>query len=53
LAIQANPGFSILHVTLAAANAQLDRPDAARAAAARLLDVAPGWTISGSPSRWI
>ena len=47
LAIQSNPGFSMLHAGLAASNAMLDRPEAARAAAARLLEVAPGWTIAG------
>ncbi|MER8441216.1 hypothetical protein NKH36_32260 [Mesorhizobium sp. M1312] len=46
LAIQANPGFSILHATLVAAHANLDRLDAARTAAERLLEIAPGWTIS-------
>jgi TolB-like protein/class 3 adenylate cyclase len=45
LAIQANPGFSILHVTLAASNAQLDRMHEARVAAARLLEISPDWTI--------
>ncbi|EHK55315.1 adenylate/guanylate cyclase domain-containing protein [Allomesorhizobium alhagi] len=47
LAIQSNPGFSILHATLVASHASLDRLDAARVAAARLLEVAPGWTIGG------
>lgn len=47
LGIQVNPGFSILHASLVAAYANLDRLDAARAAAARLLEVAPGWTIEG------
>ena len=44
-AIQANPGFSILHVGLVAGHAELGHLDAARKAAARLLEVAPGWTI--------
>jgi adenylate cyclase len=47
LAIQANPGFSVLHATLVAGYANLDRLDAARAAAARLLEIAPAWTIGG------
>lgn len=45
LGIQVNPGFSILHASLVAAYANLDRLDEARAAASRLLEVAPGWTI--------
>jgi TolB-like protein/class 3 adenylate cyclase len=47
LAIQANPGFSILHATLVASQANLDRLDAARTAAERLLEIAPAWTIGG------
>jgi len=47
LAIQANPDFSVLHASLVAALASLGRLDAARAAATRLLEVAPGWTVSG------
>ena len=47
MAIQANSGFSILHATLAASQADLGRTDAARTAAARLLEVAPNWTIGG------
>ncbi|HEV2897040.1 MAG TPA: adenylate/guanylate cyclase domain-containing protein [Pseudaminobacter sp.] len=47
LAIQANPGFSILHASLVASHANLDRLDQARAAAGRLLEMAPGWTIGG------
>ncbi|RVI98962.1 adenylate/guanylate cyclase domain-containing protein [Sinorhizobium meliloti] len=46
LGIQVNPGFSILHASLVAGYANLDRMDAARTAAARLLEVAPGWTIN-------
>ena len=46
LAIQANPGFSILHACLVASHANLDHLDAARAAAQRLLEVAPGFTVS-------
>ncbi len=45
LAIQANPGFSILHATLVASNAMLGRDDAARRAGAKLLEVSPGWTV--------
>ncbi len=47
LALEANPGFSVLHATVAAVQAELGRSDAARAAATRLLEVAPEWTISG------
>ncbi len=46
LGIQVNPGFSILHASLVASYANLGRLVAARTAAARLLEVAPGWTIS-------
>ncbi|WP_064692762.1 adenylate/guanylate cyclase domain-containing protein [Rhizobium aegyptiacum] len=45
LGIQVNPGFSILHASLVASHANLGRLEAARAAAGRLLEVAPGWTI--------
>ncbi|WP_106796422.1 adenylate/guanylate cyclase domain-containing protein [Rhizobium sp. H4] len=47
LGIQVNPGFSILHASLVASYANLHRLEAARAAAARLLKVAPDWTIGG------
>ncbi|TIU00412.1 MAG: adenylate/guanylate cyclase domain-containing protein [Mesorhizobium sp.] len=47
LALEANPGFSVLHAAVAAVQAELGRADAARAAATRLLEVAPEWTISG------
>jgi TolB-like protein/class 3 adenylate cyclase len=47
LAIQANPGFSVLHASLVAGHARLGHTDAARAAASRLLEVAPGWTVDG------
>ena len=47
MALEANPGFSVLHATVAAVQAELGRSDAARAAATRLLEVAPEWTISG------
>jgi adenylate cyclase len=43
--IQSNPGFSILHMCLAAALAKLGRIDEARAAAARVLALQPGFTI--------
>ncbi|MER9243705.1 hypothetical protein [Mesorhizobium sp. M0633] len=46
LAIQVAPGFSVLYASLVAAYVNLDRLDAARAAASRLLEVAPGWTNS-------
>ncbi|MEQ1953039.1 adenylate/guanylate cyclase domain-containing protein [Mesorhizobium sp. CN2-181] len=44
-AIDANPGFSILHVSLVAGRSSLGQLDATQKAAARLLEVAPGWTI--------
>jgi adenylate cyclase len=44
-AIQANPGFSLLHVFLVASNVKLGRLDSARAAALRLLEIAPNFTI--------
>lgn len=47
LAVEANPGFSVLHASVVAAQAELGRSDAAREAATRLLEVTPGWTISG------
>lgn len=46
-AIQANPGFSLLHATLVASYANLDRLEAARVAARRLLEITPGFTVSG------
>ncbi|MBB6411916.1 adenylate/guanylate cyclase domain-containing protein [Mesorhizobium sangaii] len=45
LAVQSNAGFSLLHATVVASYVNLGRLEAARAAAARLLEVAPGWTI--------
>lgn len=45
LGIQVNPDFSIAHASLVASYANLGRLDEARAAAARLIEVAPGWTI--------
>ena len=47
LAIQANPGFSVLHAFLVAGNVNLGRLDVARMAAGRLLEIAPSWTIGG------
>jgi tetratricopeptide (TPR) repeat protein len=44
-AIQANPGFSPAHAVLAASYADLGRVDAARDAARRLLEIAPGSTV--------
>jgi adenylate cyclase len=44
-AIQANPGFNLLHVFLVASNVKLGRLDIARAAAERLLGIAPAFTI--------
>ena len=44
-AIQANPGFNLLHVFLVASNVKLGRLDIARPAAARLLEIAPAFTI--------
>jgi TolB-like protein/class 3 adenylate cyclase/tetratricopeptide (TPR) repeat protein len=45
-AIQVNPTFVISHAVLVASYAQLDEVDAAKRAADRLLDVAPGFTVS-------
>ena len=44
---QANPNFSFAHMLLAATHAKLGRIDAARDAAARVLELEPGYTISG------
>jgi TolB-like protein len=44
---QSNPYFSLAHVLLAATHAQLGRLDAAKSAAARVLELEPGYTISG------
>ncbi|SEC84354.1 TolB amino-terminal domain-containing protein [Rhizobiales bacterium GAS188] len=46
-AFQANPNWSYAHVLLAATHAKLGRLDAAKAAAARVLELEPGYTISG------
>ena len=47
LAIQSNPGFSILHALLVASHAELGNLDAARLAAEQLLEAAPNFTIGG------
>ncbi|HUS56074.1 MAG TPA: adenylate/guanylate cyclase domain-containing protein [Thermohalobaculum sp.] len=44
---QANPYWSPAHFLLAATHAKLGRLDAARASAARVLELQPGFTISG------
>jgi hypothetical protein len=44
---QANPYWSLAHVLLAATHAKLGRLDAAKSAAARVLELQPGFTISG------
>ena len=44
---QANPNWSFAHMLLAATQAKLGHLDAAREAAARVLDLQPGYTISG------
>ncbi|MBV9633956.1 MAG: tetratricopeptide repeat protein, partial [Methylobacteriaceae bacterium] len=44
---QANPNWSYGHMLLAATHVQLGRIDAARQAAKRLLELEPGYTISG------
>ncbi len=43
---QANPYWSTAHVALAATHARLGRLDAARASAARVLELQPGFTIA-------
>jgi tetratricopeptide (TPR) repeat protein len=43
---EANPYGSLAHVLLAATHAKLARLDAARAAAERVLELQPGYTIS-------
>ena len=47
---QANPYWSSSHFLLAATHAKLGRQDAARSAAARVLELQPGFTISGTCS---
>lgn len=44
---QANPFWSLGHVLLAATQARLERLDAARSAAQRVLELQPGFTVSG------
>jgi Flp pilus assembly protein TadD len=44
---QANPYWSFAHVLLAAAHAKLGELDAGKAAAVRVLELEPGFTISG------
>jgi TolB-like protein/class 3 adenylate cyclase len=44
---QANPNWSYAHVLLAATHARLGRADAAMKAATRVLELEPGYTISG------
>jgi TolB-like protein/class 3 adenylate cyclase/Tfp pilus assembly protein PilF len=46
-ASQANPYFSFAHTMLAATQAKLGRMDAAKVAAARVLELEPGYTVSG------
>ncbi len=45
---QANPYWSSAHFLLAATHAKIGRLDAARSAAARVLELQPGFTISGT-----
>jgi adenylate cyclase len=45
LAIQANPGFSPSHAGLVAGHVNRGQIESARAAGARLLEIAPGWTV--------
>ncbi len=45
---QENPYWSTAHFLLAATHATLGRLDAARSAAARVLELQPGFTISGT-----
>ncbi|CAN5155012.1 adenylate/guanylate cyclase domain-containing protein [soil metagenome] len=47
LAVQSNPPFSVLHFSLVACLVEAGRMDAARAAAARLMELAPGFTVAG------
>ena len=44
---QANPNWSAAHMLLAATHARLGRVDAAMKAANRVLELEPGYTISG------
>ncbi len=45
VAIHLNPGFGVPHAFLVAGHVNLGHIDAARIAAGRLLEIAPGWTI--------
>jgi predicted TPR repeat methyltransferase len=45
---QENPYWSSAHFLLAATRAKLGRQEAARSAAARVLELQPGYTISGT-----
>ncbi|HWK64047.1 MAG TPA: adenylate/guanylate cyclase domain-containing protein [Rhizobiaceae bacterium] len=47
LAVQSNAGFTVLHAVLAVSQAESGSLDAARAAAGRLLEIAPAFTIDG------
>ena len=47
LAVRANPGFSVPYIYLVAGQVHLGNTEAAQAAAARLLDVAPGFSVAG------
>jgi TolB-like protein len=47
LTIQANPGFSVAYVYLVASHVNLGNLDAANAAARRLLEIAPAFSIDG------
>jgi hypothetical protein len=47
LTIRANPCFSVAHAYLVASLVNLGDLDAARSAAGRLLEVAPGFTVAG------
>jgi adenylate cyclase len=44
-ALQSSPGFSVMHAYLVASQINLGAVDAARAAAQRLLEIAPAFTI--------
>jgi adenylate cyclase len=44
---QTNPNWSFAHMLLPATHARLGRSDAAKEAAARVLELEPGYTISG------
>jgi len=48
---QANPYWSLAHVLLAATHVKLGRLDTAKSAAARVLELEPGFTVSGYHAR--